>query len=145
MTMASLLSKARIYLRLVWDFTIAVISTCFARLYPKLEVPLVDLDGKVVIITGANSGIGFAIAEALAKRNATVYLACRSTKKGQQAATQILDACGESSSKRVHVLELDTSSMASVRAFAATWTRSSGNTKVAIRHCCIRSTNCPAG
>ena len=38
--------------------------------------------GKVCIVTGANSGIGYAISEELLKRGATVYMAGRSREKG---------------------------------------------------------------
>ena len=48
-----------------------------------------NLTGKVVIITGANSGIGYAAADALAAKNAQVIMACRSMDKGQQAVDAI--------------------------------------------------------
>lgn len=119
--MASLLSKASLHVQILWDTLITSLGIFLANLYPKLTIPFVDLRGKTAIVTGSNSGIGFSVAESLAKRNATVYLACRNTSKGQQAASQIIDACGGDSSKRVHVVELDTSSMKSVRAFADEW------------------------
>jgi len=130
MSSQSWLVKTPLYLALMWDSLITSFTLLIANLLPKLTPPFVNLDGKVAIVTGANSGIGFAIAEALAKRNATVYLACRNTSKGQEAATQIIDACGEGSSKRVHVLELDTSSMASVRNFAERWPQRPQNDQV---------------
>jgi NAD(P)-dependent dehydrogenase (short-subunit alcohol dehydrogenase family) len=48
-----------------------------------------DQRGKIVIVTGANSGIGFESARALAQRGATVIMACRSLEKGEAAAGQI--------------------------------------------------------
>lgn len=113
--MASLISATMANLHLLVDTFISMLILPIARL---LHVPPKDLAGKVAIVTGANSGIGYSLALSLASRNATVYLACRSTDKAHAAASQIIDA---TKSKRVHVLSLDTSSLASVRAFAATW------------------------
>ena len=44
-----------------------------------------DLSGKNLFVTGCNSGIGFAAVEALSARGAMVYMACRSTERGQTA------------------------------------------------------------
>ncbi len=66
---------------------------------------MVDSDyykGKVCIVTGANSGIGYAISEELAKRGATVYMAGRSREKVAAAAGQ-LSAYGD----RVRPLVMD--------------------------------------
>jgi len=51
-----------------------------------------DLTGKVVIVTGANSGIGYEMARALARKQATLILACRSKDKGLAAQRQIAQA-----------------------------------------------------
>ena len=103
------------------DLGASIFTLLFARLLPTINVPLADLSGSTAIVTGANSGIGKSLCLELAKRNATVYLACRNVTKGQDVASEIIDACGEASSKRIHVVELDTSSLASVRAFAKSW------------------------
>jgi NAD(P)-dependent dehydrogenase (short-subunit alcohol dehydrogenase family) len=44
-----------------------------------------NLTNKVVVITGANSGIGKAASVQLARRGATVVMACRSPERGVQA------------------------------------------------------------
>lgn len=132
MSIFSTISTILVYLQLAWDIAVTCLSILFGRLYPRIEVPFVDLHGKTAIVTGANSGIGLSIAESLAKRNATVYLACRNVEKGRHAASQIIDACGGDSSKRVHVWELDTSSMASVRVFAEAWSSRAGDVKVSV-------------
>lgn len=49
----------------------------------------VDLSGRVVVVTGANSGIGFVTAEALAARNAQVLMVCRNPERGERAAVEI--------------------------------------------------------
>jgi len=48
--------------------------------------------GKVAIITGANSGIGYQTALALASNDATVVLACRDMQKAEDAKSRILDS-----------------------------------------------------
>eukprot|EP00744_Colponema_vietnamica_P014530 GILI01020336.1.p1 GENE.GILI01020336.1~~GILI01020336.1.p1 ORF type:complete len:495 (-),score=38.84 GILI01020336.1:52-1536(-) len=50
-----------------------------------------DLTGKVAIVTGANSGIGYYTALQLAEMGATVVLACRTEEKAAQTAKQILE------------------------------------------------------
>ena len=48
-----------------------------------------DQQGKLIIVTGGNSGIGYEAALALAGRNAHVILAVRSVDKGEEAAREI--------------------------------------------------------
>jgi NAD(P)-dependent dehydrogenase (short-subunit alcohol dehydrogenase family) len=74
-----------------------------------------DQSGKVVLITGANTGIGFAAAEALARRGATVLLGCRSAERAA-ARERIL---GRSPDADVRFVELDLADLASVEAAAA--------------------------
>jgi len=71
--------------------------------------------GRVAIVTGANSGIGFETAKALAEKGATVVMACRNRAKGQAAVDAIRL---EKPLGRVEVMDLDLSSLASVHAFA---------------------------
>lgn len=72
------------------------------------------LDGKVVIITGANTGIGYETALDLANRGARVILACRDLKKAQVAADKIML---ETHSRAVFVERLDLASFESIREF----------------------------
>ena len=74
------------------------------------------LDGKTVIITGANNGIGFETAVDLAKRNARVILACRSVERGEKSAVEVRK---RSSNDNVVFRQLDLASLESVRKFAA--------------------------
>jgi len=74
-----------------------------------------DQNGKVVIVTGANSGIGFEASRALAGRGATVVMACRSLDKGEAAARQIR---GEYPEAQLDLKQIDLADLSSVRAFA---------------------------
>ncbi|CAN7941078.1 unnamed protein product [Ixodes pacificus] len=73
-----------------------------------------QMDGKTVIITGGNAGIGKETAKELARRKARVILACRNTNKGQEAANEIF----LETQQAVVVKHLDLSSLQSVRDFA---------------------------
>jgi len=72
----------------------------------------VDLTGKTILITGANSGIGFATSVALASKGATVYLLCRNPERGQQSEDKIRELTG---SDTVHFHRLDLSDLNQVR------------------------------
>ena len=78
----------------------------------------INLKGKVVIITGANTGIGEVTAQALAALGATVYLACRSEDKTEPVVANIRSRTGNT---EVHFLALDLSSFESVRAAVKTF------------------------
>jgi protochlorophyllide reductase len=77
-----------------------------------------DQSGRIALITGANSGLGLESARALAARGATVVLACRSRRRGEEARAALLPEA----SAGLEVLELDLARLASVRA-AAAWMR----------------------
>jgi NAD(P)-dependent dehydrogenase (short-subunit alcohol dehydrogenase family) len=79
------------------------------RLASASQLP--DQTGRTAVITGANSGIGYATAAALAARGARVILAVRDLAKGEAAATTI--------GPNAQAHHLDLSSLASVREFAA--------------------------
>lgn len=72
-----------------------------------------ELTGKTAIVTGANSGIGAAVATALAIRGARVVLAVRNTDKGEQVAAAIAGTA--------EVRQLDLADLDSVRRFADEW------------------------
>src|SRR6201993_4401201 len=82
------------------------------------EIP--DQSGRVAIVTGANTGLGYHTAAALAQTGARVILAVRNLEKGNLALARIVAAHPQAD---VTLQELDLSSLASVRA-AATAMRS---------------------
>jgi NAD(P)-dependent dehydrogenase (short-subunit alcohol dehydrogenase family) len=79
-----------------------------------------DLTGKTAVVTGANRGIGFEIARALAGKGATVVLACRDQEKGREAAQRIR---AEHPAAQADVMALDLADLAPVRRFAAEFAR----------------------
>lgn len=75
-----------------------------------LEIP--TLDGRVVLLTGANTGIGLVTAQRLVARGAHVFIACRSPERAKQAEAAIAAASGGG---RVSMLALDLADLDSVR------------------------------
>ena len=73
------------------------------------------LNGKTVIVTGGNTGIGKETAIDLASRGAKVIIGCRSNERGEKA---LIDIKKESGSKAVYLKLIDLSSFKSVRRFA---------------------------
>ena len=73
-----------------------------------------DQEGKIAIITGANIGLGYETAKALASKKMNIILACRNLKKAEDARDSILDNVPGSI---VNCMQLDLSNLASVRTF----------------------------
>jgi NAD(P)-dependent dehydrogenase (short-subunit alcohol dehydrogenase family) len=80
-----------------------------SRTWTTQDVPAQH--GRVAVVTGANTGLGFETAKVLTERGATVVLAVRDVDKGRQAAARLT---GD-----VTVLQLDLTSLDSVRTAAA--------------------------
>eukprot|EP00834_Sanchytrium_tribonematis_P002329 NODE_70_length_24940_cov_0.663138.p12 type:complete len:310 gc:universal NODE_70_length_24940_cov_0.663138:11195-10266(-) len=74
-----------------------------------------DLNGKVAIVTGANSGIGYHTALELARKNAKVYLACRNEEKAKAAIEEMQK---QVSKANLVFGQLDLSDLSSVQKFA---------------------------
>jgi retinol dehydrogenase-12 len=79
---------------------------------------MAELSGRTFLVTGGNTGIGLATAQALAARGGRVHIACRSEQKGTAAVAAIAAATG---SHQVEFLQLDLADLASVRAAARTF------------------------
>ncbi len=73
-----------------------------------------DAEQQLVLITGANTGLGKQAALALSRRGMRVIGACRSLERGEAAARDLAAGGGA-----MEVMQLDLASFASVRAFAA--------------------------
>ncbi|MFI1921275.1 MULTISPECIES: oxidoreductase [unclassified Streptomyces] len=72
-----------------------------------------DQTGRTAVVTGANSGLGLATVEALARAGAHVVLAVRDPRRGEAAAAAVPGS--------VEVRRLDLADLSSVREFAAGW------------------------
>ncbi|WSQ09046.1 oxidoreductase [Streptomyces sp. NBC_01231] len=81
--------------------------------WSEKDVP--DQSGRVAVVTGANSGLGYVTARALARRGARVVLACRSEARGAEAGHRL---AAEVPGARADVVRLDLADLASVREFA---------------------------
>ncbi len=78
-----------------------------------------DLSGKVIIVTGGNSGLGYESVKAFANKDAEIILACRSAEKGEKAKQEILKNKPDAN---IVVMPLDLADLASVRDFANKFT-----------------------
>uniref|UniRef100_A0A6P4FQB5 Retinol dehydrogenase 11 isoform X1 n=1 Tax=Drosophila rhopaloa TaxID=1041015 RepID=A0A6P4FQB5_DRORH len=94
---------------------VGIIAFC-VRLYMQGEKfrKQTDETGKVVIVTGGNTGLGKETVIELARRGATVYMACRNIEKGDRARKEIVKETGN---PNVFSRECDLSSLDSIRKF----------------------------
>lgn len=75
---------------------------------------MADLAGKVIIVTGGNSGLGYESVKAFAAKGARVVLASRNSQKGEAAKANILKAFPEGI---LEVMELDLMDLSSIKSF----------------------------
>lgn len=96
-----------------------VLLVLLTKVYQKLScgmcVSSAHMVGKVVIVTGGNSGLGLETARDLAERGARVILACRSVKRASEARQLIINQTGNHD---VHYRQIDFASLQSIREFA---------------------------
>lgn len=71
--------------------------------------------GKIAIVTGGNSGLGYEAALGLAKKDAEVILACRNLQKAEEAKSKIVN---EYPKAQIKSMKIDVSSLRKVREFA---------------------------
>ncbi len=81
--------------------------------WTSTDVP--DLTGSTVVVTGANSGLGFEATRMLAENDADVVMACRSVERGERAVDEITKSVEDAS---LDLRELDLASLASIESFA---------------------------
>lgn len=94
-----------------------VISFIFIKIWAQggqFQKDAIRIDGKIVIITGGNGGIGRETALDLAKRGGTIYIACRDIAKAENAKQDIIKQSGNNN---VFTMKLDLASFKSIREF----------------------------
>lgn len=74
-----------------------------------------DLTNHIIIVTGANQGIGLPTAKAFAKMNGTIIMACRNEEKTLPVLEKLKE---ETSNNNIYFMKVDLSSMSSIRSFA---------------------------
>jgi len=79
------------------------------------EQDIPNLSGKIIVITGANSGIGFEATKLFAARDAEVIMACRSLERAEQAFDKIKKEIPQA---KLVLMPLDLSSFKSIHAFS---------------------------
>jgi len=75
-----------------------------------------NLNGKAILITGGNTGLGYQVALELAKRQGTIVIACRDVEKGKKALEEITKQSGNTN---VDCIPLDLGNLESVDAFSS--------------------------
>lgn len=104
---------------ILWTiFGVTILIVFIVKVYQKLTVGIcktsAHMVGKVVIVTGGNSGLGLETAKDLACRGAKVILACRSVRRATAAKEEIIKASGNTD---IHFRQLDLASLRSVKDF----------------------------
>ncbi len=90
-----------------------------------------NMNGKICMVTGANSGVGKYTALGLAKMGATVVMVCRDKSRGWGAQKEIIEA---SQNKNVELILCDLSSQKAVRALAESFKKTYKNLHVLINN-----------
>jgi retinol dehydrogenase-12 len=116
-----------------------IASMLYGQAFGKTHAPNIDLKGQTIVITGANTGLGFECAKHLyvhvrhlqgragltcsklsaQKKTSHIILACRNTAKGQAAADTIVRETNCKTDTRIDVWELDLSNYESVKSFSS--------------------------
>ena len=78
----------------------------------------IDLKKSNILVTGANSGLGFETSLSLAQKNASVHLLCRNRERGEAACEKIRRKTGNPD---VFLHVVDVSDTESIRSFASSW------------------------
>ena len=125
-------------LAVIFGLTFVPLWSLLRRLFvAPYAAPICDLRGKVCVVTGGNTGIGYETAVGLAQRGATVKIACRDATRGRDAATRAAAAVGTAAGTvakhaaaavgtgagTVEFVALDLGDLDSVRACAASLTQ----------------------
>jgi len=84
----------------------------------KQQIPNIDMNNRIIIVTGANTGLGYETSLSLSKMGAKVVMACRNMSKASDAKNQILIQVPKAD---LELMEIDLGSLQSVRKFAESY------------------------
>ena len=93
-----------------------------------------DLTGKTIVVTGANTGIGYESVKVFAQNGANVVMACRSVEKGEIARKQVVRLFPSSI---IQVMELDLADLKSIHNFALTFKQSHAHLDVLLNNAAV--------
>ena len=94
-----------------------------------------DLTGKTIVVTGANTGLGFEAVKVFARNGANVIMACRSLEKGEMARKQLVRFFPSSI---IQVMQLDLADLKSIRNFATTFRQSHAHLDVLLNNAAVK-------
>ncbi len=89
------------------------------------------MENKIVIVTGANAGIGKATAHKLAEMGAHVVMVCRNKKKGEKTLEEIQE---KTNNKNLDLMICDFASLKSINNFAKDFKKKYNNLDVLINN-----------
>jgi len=94
-----------------------------------------DLTGKTIIVTGANTGLGFEAVKVFARNGANVVMACRSVEKGEMARKQLVRLYPSSI---IQFMQLDLADLQSIHNFADTFRKSHAHLDVLLNNAAVK-------
>ncbi|HRZ97297.1 MAG TPA: oxidoreductase [Paludibacter sp.] len=97
--------------------------------WTKKNIP--SLEGKTIIVTGGNSGLGYQSVKAFADKGAQVVMTCRNLKKGEKAKHDLLKL---NHNANIIVMHLDLMDMASIRKFASDFKQNHKNLHILLNN-----------
>ncbi|KAH8814642.1 hypothetical protein DL96DRAFT_419356 [Flagelloscypha sp. PMI_526] len=111
--------------------TLSLISEAFppSSKFKVEEIP--DLSGKIALVTGGNTGIGYCTAKALLEHNAKVYLAARSEVKAMAAIEKLKSETG---GKEAIFLQLDLGDLVGIKRSAQEFTRNESQLHILVNN-----------
>mmetsp|Transcript_19001 Transcript_19001/g.21167 ORF Transcript_19001/g.21167 Transcript_19001/m.21167 type:complete len:424 (+) Transcript_19001:26-1297(+) len=110
------------------------LPTQWESIHVQLFLRLMDITGKVFVITGASHGIGLATAQVIADLGGHTIFACRSKEKVQPLLDDLRMKCDND---KIEFMELDLADMASIRNFATNFLQKGINLDVLINNAAI--------
>ena len=100
------------------------------------------MDDKIVVVTGATSGIGKEVAFQLSGLGAELVLSCRNLERGGEAAEEI---ARKTHNSKLEVMRVDTSSVESIRAFAQSYRQKYSRLDVLVNNAGVNRAEQPRG